>query len=84
MLDVDLEKGILILERLHPGNTLATLDNDVEKTYIAANIAKNYGLMYLKVLISQKFLREKSSFGKFIISTLMVSVHFQRKIFITQ
>lgn len=40
MLDVDLEKGILILERLYPGNTLATLDNDVEKTYIAANIAK--------------------------------------------
>ncbi|WP_185150657.1 aminoglycoside phosphotransferase family protein [Cytobacillus dafuensis] len=40
IMDVDYEKGILIFERLVPGITLATLTNDEEATYIAAQIMK--------------------------------------------
>jgi streptomycin 6-kinase len=36
--DAEVEKGILILERLTPGDTLATLEDDIEATEIAAAI----------------------------------------------
>ncbi|TXK85020.1 aminoglycoside phosphotransferase family protein [Paenibacillus sp. N3.4] len=41
IIDVDLAKGILILERLLPGETLASLDSDEEATLIAAQVMKN-------------------------------------------
>ncbi|MDP4169060.1 MAG: aminoglycoside phosphotransferase family protein [Bacillota bacterium] len=40
LIDVDLDKGILILERLRPGSTLASLENDEEATYIASQVMK--------------------------------------------
>ncbi|MGE8206796.1 aminoglycoside phosphotransferase family protein [Heyndrickxia sp. NPDC080065] len=40
LLDVDPVKGILILERLIPGQTLASLENDEEATHIASQVAK--------------------------------------------
>ncbi|MBP2242757.1 streptomycin 6-kinase [Cytobacillus eiseniae] len=40
IVDVDPQKGILILERLLPGNTLADLENDEEATYIASKVMK--------------------------------------------
>ncbi|WP_226682611.1 aminoglycoside phosphotransferase family protein [Sutcliffiella horikoshii] len=41
ILDVEIEKGILILNHLIPGDTLATLENDIEATEIAAGIMKS-------------------------------------------
>ncbi|TYS60999.1 hypothetical protein FZC74_01610 [Sutcliffiella horikoshii] len=41
VIDTDVEKGILMLERLSPGHTLATLENEVEATEIAAGIMKS-------------------------------------------
>lgn len=40
IIDVDYEKGILILERLIPGTTLASLENDEEATYIASQVMR--------------------------------------------
>lgn len=40
VIDVDSEKGVLILERLIPGTTLALLENDEEATYIASQLMK--------------------------------------------
>lgn len=40
LLDFDLEKGIILLERLKPGKTLASIENDVEATRITANVLK--------------------------------------------
>lgn len=40
MLEHEVERGILILERLDPGHTLAVLENDEEATLIAANVMK--------------------------------------------
>jgi streptomycin 6-kinase len=38
LLDADEEKGFLLLERLHPGVMLSTLEDDEEATYIAAEV----------------------------------------------
>lgn len=38
LLDADPEQGILLLERLRPGTTLAEVDDDEEATEIAANL----------------------------------------------
>lgn len=38
MIDVDTDKGIIILERCQPGTTLASLDNDEAATTIAAKV----------------------------------------------
>ena len=40
ILDVDRIKGILLLERLKPGTTLASLENHEEAAYIASKIMK--------------------------------------------
>lgn len=40
VLDVDEKKGILLIERLIPGNTLATLEDDEKATRIAAQIMR--------------------------------------------
>ncbi|MGC5328492.1 aminoglycoside phosphotransferase family protein [Brevibacillus sp. SYSU BS000544] len=40
VVDVDLDKGILLLERLFPGETLATVENDEEATRIASQVMK--------------------------------------------
>jgi streptomycin 6-kinase len=40
MLDVDKEKGILILERIRPGTNLASLENDEEATTFASQVMK--------------------------------------------
>lgn len=41
IIDMEVERGILILERLTPGYTLATLEGDIEATKIAAGIMKS-------------------------------------------
>lgn len=38
IIDTEIEKGILILDHLFPGDTLATLKDDIEATEIAASI----------------------------------------------
>ena len=38
LLDADTEKGMLLLERLQPGHMLATLEDDVHATEIAADV----------------------------------------------
>src|SRR5215204_4370986 len=40
LLDADEEKGFLLLERLHPGVMLSTLEDDEEATNIAADVMK--------------------------------------------
>lgn len=40
IIDVDIEKGILILERLIPGKTLALLENEEEAAHIASQVMK--------------------------------------------
>ncbi len=40
IIDVDITKGILLLERLLPGKTLSSLENDEEATYIATQVMK--------------------------------------------
>lgn len=40
VIDYDVEKGIMILERLQPGHTLAVLEDDKEATRIAAHVMK--------------------------------------------
>jgi streptomycin 6-kinase len=40
LIDADVEKGILILERVLPGETLFSLTDDKEATYIAAQVMK--------------------------------------------
>ena len=40
LLDADEEKGFLLLERLHPGVMLSTLEDDEEATHIAAEVMK--------------------------------------------
>ncbi|RBW67579.1 aminoglycoside phosphotransferase family protein [Bacillus taeanensis] len=40
IIDVDIEKGVLLLERLIPGKTLASLENDEEATHIASQVMK--------------------------------------------
>lgn len=40
LLDADAEKGILLLERLQPGRMLATLEDDVRATEIAADVMR--------------------------------------------
>lgn len=40
IMDVDSEKGILILERLIPGTTLASLENDEDSTHIASQVMR--------------------------------------------
>lgn len=41
LIDADEEKGILILERLQPGDTLKSVKSDEEATLIAARVMKN-------------------------------------------
>jgi len=41
IIDTEAEKGILILDHLFPGDTLATLENDVEATEVAASIMES-------------------------------------------
>ncbi|KMJ57891.1 hypothetical protein AB685_13705 [Bacillus sp. LL01] len=41
VVDAEMEKGILILNRLTPGDTLANLEDDIEATEIAADIMKS-------------------------------------------
>jgi streptomycin 6-kinase len=41
LLDADPEQGLLLLERLQPGHTLAGLEDDVRATEIAADVIKN-------------------------------------------
>ena len=41
LLDADVEKGMLLLERLWPGNMLAALEDDERATKIAAEVMKN-------------------------------------------
>ena len=38
LIDCDEERGFLLLERLNPGTMLAELENDDERTYIAADV----------------------------------------------
>lgn len=40
LIDVDLEKSVMLLERLTPGKTLASLANDEQATKIAAQVMK--------------------------------------------
>ncbi|NOU71024.1 hypothetical protein GC098_06190 [Paenibacillus sp. LMG 31458] len=40
IIDVDIAKGILILERLIPGQTLASLENEEEAAHIASQVMK--------------------------------------------
>lgn len=40
IIDVDIAKGILILERLSPGQTLASLENEEEAAHIASQVMK--------------------------------------------
>lgn len=40
LIEYDRKQGILLLEECRPGNTLATVDNDSDATYIAADIIK--------------------------------------------
>ncbi|KRF11184.1 aminoglycoside phosphotransferase family protein [Paenibacillus sp. Soil787] len=40
IIDVDIENGILILERLLPGKTLAVLENEEEAAHIASQVMK--------------------------------------------
>lgn len=40
IIDMELNRGILILERLTPGDTLVTLEGDIDATKIAAGIMK--------------------------------------------
>jgi streptomycin 6-kinase len=40
LIDADEEKGFLLLERLHPGAMLSTLEDDEEATHIAAEVMK--------------------------------------------
>lgn len=40
LLDADAEKGMLLLERLQPGRMLATLEDDVRATEIAADVMR--------------------------------------------
>ena len=40
LIDTDLEKGIIILERLIPGNTLVSIENEDEAVLIASSIMK--------------------------------------------
>lgn len=41
IIDTEIEKGILILDHLIPGDTLATLESDIEATEIAAGIMES-------------------------------------------
>jgi streptomycin 6-kinase len=41
LLDADAEKGMLLLERLHPGHMLATMEDDDRATEIAAGVIQN-------------------------------------------
>jgi streptomycin 6-kinase len=41
LLKADVEKGMLLLERLHPGTMLVTLENDDRATEIAAQVMQN-------------------------------------------
>ncbi|WP_404350598.1 aminoglycoside phosphotransferase family protein [Sutcliffiella horikoshii] len=41
IIDTEVEKGILILDHLFPGDTLATLKDDIEATEIAASIMES-------------------------------------------
>ena len=40
LLEADADKGMLLLERLHPGTMLATLEDDDQATEIAADVMK--------------------------------------------
>ncbi len=40
LLDADVEQGVMLLERLHPGTSLASLDNDEQATSIAADVMR--------------------------------------------
>lgn len=40
LIDADQERGVMILERLQPGHTLNTVENDEEATVIAASLMK--------------------------------------------
>ncbi|MHC0039564.1 aminoglycoside phosphotransferase family protein [Pseudoneobacillus sp. C159] len=42
LIDYDEEKGIILLERLQPGQMLATLEDDEQATRIAANVLKDF------------------------------------------
>ncbi|WP_187442127.1 aminoglycoside phosphotransferase family protein [Sutcliffiella horikoshii] len=41
IIDIEVDRGILILERLTPGDTLATLEDDIKATQIAADIMES-------------------------------------------
>ncbi|OOE12447.1 aminoglycoside phosphotransferase family protein [Fictibacillus arsenicus] len=41
LLEYDLDQGVMILERLRPGHTLADIKDDEEAAYIASQIMKN-------------------------------------------
>ncbi|KPB04889.1 aminoglycoside phosphotransferase family protein [Bacillus sp. CHD6a] len=41
IIDMEIDRGILIIEQLTPGDTLATLGDDIEATKIAAGIMKS-------------------------------------------
>jgi len=45
LLDCDEEKGFLLIERLHPGMTLADIEDDDERTHIAIEVMKNLILL---------------------------------------
>ncbi len=48
LIDTDLEKGILIIERLNPGDTLASINNEGEAVLIASSIMKKLWKPVLK------------------------------------
>jgi streptomycin 6-kinase len=61
MLDVDKEKGILILERIRPGTNLASLENDEEATTFASQVMKCYGSLRQNIRTFQPWYIEKSN-----------------------
>lgn len=61
LIDCNLEKGVLILEQLIPGDTLATIENEEEAVVIASNIMKRLWKSAPKSSSIQKIThREKS------------------------
>jgi streptomycin 6-kinase len=72
LLDADAEKGMLLLERLQPGNMLSTLEDDDRTTHIAADVMKSlwecsndFSRLITTEVVTTKFIQLKDWFDGF-------------------
>lgn len=66
MIDYDLKKGIILLEQLLPGYTLASIENEEEAMYIASKVMKNLWKIAPESTILPTMLNREKSFRKIV------------------